>query len=305
MENPKHPTLLSPQQQSVLSRLLPVARIATDGSGKGLPVQPRCHTMIIGPSGSGKSFVAKTIGAKLGLPTMIINVSSWVVLSARNEPWTFSSICQWLDSLQGGGILVLDEIDKIGGPTDWQSYIRLEAHDLLDGMIPLAARMPCMVLDEPWEFSSQTAPAVDRESLARKLRERVFILGCGAWQSAWNSNSRTLGFSTKSTAIIELPGRNQILNSIEPELRQRFRNEVCWMAPMALADYHAVSSEISEQITNIGIRGVWDRLAGPAIEQAVSAGLGMRVFEELMLSALLETRVINGSSIGAYELPDM
>lgn len=268
-------------------------------------MQPRCHTLIIGPSGSGKSFIAKALGAQLGISTMVINVSSWVVLSARNEPWTFSSICQWLDSLNGGGILVLDEIDKIGGTTDWQSYIRLEAHDLLDCVIPLAARLPSVEQDNPWDLQPNVFPNADRETLARKLRERVFILGCGAWQSAWNSNSGTLGFSANAASTIEPPGRNQILNSIEPKLRQRFRNEVCWMTPMGRTDYHTVSSDIAKRINHPGTRRAWNRLAGPAIEQAVTAGLGMRVFEELMLSALLETPVVNEPTSGDFELPDM
>ncbi len=171
-----------------------MAKIATDGSREELPVQPRTHTLIIGPSGGGKSFIAKALGARLGLPTLVINVSSWVVVSARNEPWTYSSICDWVDSLQSGGILVLDEIDKCQGNTDWKSYIRLESHDLLDDIIPLAARIPSTDMDERWgELSSQIPTLVDRESLARKLRERVFILGCGAHGTGWRvrrSNKR-------------------------------------------------------------------------------------------------------------------
>ena len=288
METNKKPTILSPQQQVVLNRLLPVAKIATNGCRDDLPIQPRTHTLLIGPSGNGKSFIAVELGKRLSIPVLRINVSSWVVLSARNEPWTFSSIVQWVDSLQGGGgILVLDEADKLQGTGDWVTCIRHEAHDLLDGVIPLAARMPAVPTDEPWG-TPEPPMFVERGLLEKRLRKRVYILACGAWQSAWRGNSRKLGFSQNESPV-EPPSCEQILQSIEPELRQRFRHEVCWLPPMTHSDYHAVSLGIANRISNPRARNAWNRLAGNAIEQAVAAGLGMRIFEELMLSVLLDT----------------
>ena len=52
-----------------------------------------CHRLIIGHSGSGKSFIVSKIGRPLNLPVLLINISSCVVLSARNNPWTASTIC--------------------------------------------------------------------------------------------------------------------------------------------------------------------------------------------------------------------
>lgn len=231
METNKKPTILSPQQQVVLNRLLPVARVATNGCRDDLPIQPLTSTLIVGPSGNGKSFIAAELGKRLSLPVLRINVSSWVVLSARNEPWTFSSIVQWVYSLQGGGgILVLDEADKLQGTGDWVSCIRHEAHDLLDFVIPLAARMPAAPTDDAWGIPDPPM-FVERALLEKQLRERVFILACGAWQSAWRGNSRKLGFSQDELPV-EPPSCEQILQSIEPELRQRFRHEVCWLTTL-------------------------------------------------------------------------
>lgn len=305
METTKNNTVLSPQQQAVLTRLLPVAKIATNGSMAGLPVQPRTHSLVIGPSGGGKSHLARSLGERLGLPVLVINVSSWVVLSARNEPWTFSVICQWLDSLQRGGILVLDEVDKLHGPSDWIAYIRHEAHDLLDGIIPLAARLPPVPTDDPWDTLSDIPQLlIDREVLEKRLKERVFILACGAWQSSWRDNTRKLGF-TQEQSFVDLPGHEQILQSIEPELRQRFRNEVLWLPPMCKTDYQSVSSDISKHLRNPLARNTWNRLSGAAIEEAVAAGLGFRVFEELMLSVLLKTPDPEEPSKEDYNFPDI
>ncbi len=291
MKTNRNSNILSPQQQALLTGLLPVARIATSGCRQDLPVQVRTHSLIIGPSGGGKSYMAKSLGELLSIPILIINVSSWVVLSAKNEPWTFSLICQWLDSLQDrGGIIVLDEICALDRKSDWITYIRLEVHDLADGIIPLAARLPSPSSDNLWGDDPPNEPpdSIQREVLAKRLRERVFILACGAWQHAWRSNSRQIGFGS-ATAALEPPSRAQILESIEPELRQRFRNEVGWLPPLAYSDYVKVSAQIANRISDKRLQNAWNRLAGPAIEEAVAGGLGMRVFEELMLSALLDT----------------
>lgn len=291
--------VLSPQQQTLLNQLLPVARIATSGCSQDLPVRLRTASLIIGPSGGGKSHLARSLGERLAIPILVINVSSWVVLSARNEPWTFSIICQWLASLQDGGILVLDEICALDRKSDWVTYIRLEVHDLLDGIIPLAARLPGHTTDwgDDLPEPDGVPDSIQREALAKILREKVFVLAAGAWQHAWRSNSRQLGFGS-GTQAPEPPSRQQILESIEPELRQRFRNEVCWLPPLAHADYVKVSANIARRIGDKQIRAEWNRLSGLAIDEAVAGGLGMRIFEELMLSAMLQAQGRGTPSIG-------
>jgi len=143
--------------------------------------------------------------------------------------------------------------------------------------------------EELWETPPNEPPdAIQREILAKRLRERVFIVAIGAWQKAYRSNSRQIGFGS-GTAQLQPPSREQIIESIEPELRQRFRNEVGWLPPLAYSDYVNVSANIANRISDKRIQNAWNRLAGPAIEEALAGGLGMRVFEELMLSALLDT----------------
>lgn len=286
--NHKTQTILSPQQEAALQQLIPIARIATSGAAAGLPIRPRSHTLLIAPSGSGKNFLARELAQRLSLPLLLINVSSWVVLSARNEPWTASTICEWLDSLgNGGGILAFDELDKIQTDSDWKSYIRLELHDVLDSVIPHAARIPAQPFDESWGCAAK-AELQTRIMLTARLTNRVFILGCGAWQAAWSGNSRKIGFEGESSSP-EKPSRLQILDSISPEIRQRFRDEICWLEPMKTDEYEAVSNQIAQTLNDPAMRKTWNRLAKPAIQRAVAGGLGMRIFEELMLSVLLES----------------
>jgi SpoVK/Ycf46/Vps4 family AAA+-type ATPase len=286
-------TILSPQQEEVLRQILPIAKIATSGTVANLPVRPRTHTLIAGPSGAGKSHIAREIGRQLGIPTMVINVSSWVVLSARNEPWTYSEICSWLDANgSAGGILVLDEIDKLTseGDSSWLGHIILEIHDLLDSVIPLAVRLPNQPETDAWECAPSSIPDDQvRTMLSARLRNKVFILGCGAWQCAWvGMAKRKIGFG-RDVPDTGLPGARQILEMMKPELRQRFRNAICWLPPMTGEDYHTVSARIEAELPEPCMRETWNRLATPMIRQAMDGGLGMRVFEELMLSVLLES----------------
>ncbi len=297
--------ILSPQQENALNKLLPVARIATSGIRSGLPVTPRTHTLLIGPSGSGKSFLARQLGGRVGVPVLVINVFNWMVAGARSDPWTSSMIADWLDCLTGGGILVLDELDKLCGGgagsggsgggnyggSEWNRNTILEAFDFMDGIIPSASKLHLESI-EAEEFLVTGAVAAgtgesQRERLGTILRERVMILGCGAWQAAWQSNTRQLGFGcSREEFLPEAPSREQILQSIYPELRQRFRDEVVLIPPMLPADYARVAKDIARQIPP-ELLPAWNKEIGGALRRAADGSLGMRALEELLLKAML------------------
>lgn len=283
--------ILSPQQHTALQTLLPVARIATSGIRSGLPVLPRTHTLLIGPSGSGKSFLARALGQKLGLPVLVINVATWVITAAKSEPWTISTIAEWIDRLPlGGGVLALDEIDKLQSAAEWTRYVRLEIHDLLDGVISAAAKLPidpANDADVPIPIDTEGGTRTFREELAQRLRERVFVLGCGAWQSAWRANSRSMGFNSGSSpALATPPSREQILADIDPELRQRFRDEAILLPTMMPEDYANVARDIA-RIIPVELLPAWKKELGRVLRRAADGSLGMRALEELLLKALL------------------
>jgi len=286
--------ILSPQQQRVVEQLLPVAQIATDGSREGMAIMPRCHSLIVAPSGVGKSHVARVISNILSVPSLVLNVGSWVLLSHKSETWTWTHIVDWLANLQFGGVLVLDEIDKCAGGSEWSNYLRLEIHSLLDSVIdttiPIPNQLNDFLLGNPWSESPDQSATQVRGGLEKVLRERVMVIGCGAWQSAWRGNARQMGFSNGGTENLpESPSRAQILASIEPELRQRFRNAIIFMHPMSKADYFCVAKSI-EKIIPHHVLPAWTHLVEDAIQQAVESTLGMRVFEELLLQAMVMSR---------------
>jgi len=273
-----------------MDELLPITQIATDGTRDGMTLLPRTASVILGPSGSGKTHLAKSIAVRASLPSLVINVATWILLGNKSEPTTWTTIVEWLANLQTGGLIILDELDKLaigGSAHEYTNYLRLEIHDLLDASIPTSIKMPPRPdfdgTSIPWEI----APLPwEREDLAQFLRERIMIIGCGAWQAAWRSNSRQLGFTTGPEPEPEPPSRAQILSSIDPELRQRFRDTVSILPPMLYLDYIAVAKQLASQIPPAA-REAWREHLGAAIKSALEGTLGMRVFEELLLKALV------------------
>ena len=95
-----------------------------------------------------------------------------------------------------------------------------------------------------------------------------------------------MGFSPPSTIVWKSPTREEILSSLEPDLRQRFRDEIPFFAPMRRDDYHQFAKEGAKQ-NPPGTRAAWQHLIGPAVDEAVEGMLGMRVFKELLLKAMM------------------
>ena len=289
--NPTPNMILSPQQKIVINALIPVARIATNGSKSEHSFRPLTTSMIVGPSGSGKSWVARELAKVMGLPSLVINVETYVVISARSEPYSMSSLISWLATLENGGVLILDELDKLGAGEDcsWDRHVRLELHDICDGIIPISAKIPGPVEDPSWDFPpDHPQESIAREVLEERLKNRVMIVGCGAWQHAWRTNANRLGFSPDTNHRQDTPSNAQILGSIAPELRQRFRDEVLMILPMSRGDYYACACEIEKSL-NPDIRSAWKLLLGDAIERAIKGTLGMRIFEELMLQSMIHS----------------
>jgi hypothetical protein len=157
--------------------------------------------------------------------------------------------------------------------------------ELLDGNIPISVHIPSIV--GPWdELPDEIKPRVDRSVLEQKLRDRVMILGCGAWQSLWTKAANMIGFASDEGKNGQPPSSQEILSGIDPEFRRRFRSEVAFLFPMTREDYQLVASQLLEKLPTIA-QAQWNQLAPKAIDKALAESLGMRVFEELLLDSMI------------------
>jgi len=128
--------ILSKNQKKILDALLPVVEIAQYAKFREMTIKPRTHSLICAPSGAGKSHLMKELGKQTDQPVLLLNVSSWQPMGAKNQS-TWDKIIEFIKE-NDKGIIVLDELDKLQGNSEWVMYLRLEIHDLLDGVIPIS-----------------------------------------------------------------------------------------------------------------------------------------------------------------------
>ena len=128
--------ILSPNQKQILDGLLPIIEIAQYSKFREMSIKPRTHSLICAPSGAGKSHLMKELGRQTDQPVLLLNVSNWQPMGAKTES-TWNKILEFIKE-HDKGIIVLDELDKLQGNSEWIGYLRLEIHDLLDGVIPIS-----------------------------------------------------------------------------------------------------------------------------------------------------------------------
>lgn len=273
---------LSPGQDMVLKKLMPLARLATSSVCEKLPYTARTASLIVGPSGIGKSHIARVLAKELKLPLWEANVASWMVMGSRASTPTLESLATWVANRKSG-IIFLDEIDKINGTTDWSNFIRLEIHDVLDGRISENAIVPEGISDLEMltgDTTQRTRKEIIKREIERKLRNNFMIVAAGAWQGAWLENCRSLGFNSHPAPADSIDSK-QILQMIAPEIRQRFRIDISYLKPMSKADYQTVAAAIMNRLPKTLIIKFLTACV-PAIDLAIDEGWGMRIFEDVL-----------------------
>jgi len=281
-------TFLSPGQARALESLRPILKLATGGTRSSLPLNPRTTSLIIGPSGSGKSHLVRTLAHEAGLPFWETNMANWIVMGARNGNSTLASLIRWIQEIKSG-VIFLDELDKLSGSGEWTNSIRLEVHDLID------ARVPDGAIDvsgtTPYEELNDASDKTVRKSMIKvivqeKLRNHFLIVGAGTCQGAWQGKRRQIGFQAEASSTGPID-RKQILNSIAPEILQRFREEILFLEPLTQADYMQVLIGVIKVLPpHQHVR--FAELCLPAINVALGKGLGMRIFEEVYTTLCTE-----------------
>jgi len=298
--------ILSPNQEQILETLLPVAQIATNNTNNTGELKPRMHTLICAPSGTGKSHLMKQLGKIIDAPVLFLNVSSWILTGCRGESnHTFDVVIKFMDN-NPRGIIILDELDKINGREDWANYIRLEIHDLLDGVIPQACLMPSDDDDDDDDdiFSCNVTDNSNekRQELEEKLMNHFFIVGGGAWQHLWEKRSakKSMGFSTVPTSApspekVTIDSK-KLKTTIKPELLKRFSDEILIMQPMSKDDYLAMSPKFAKSLPP-EVASEFIKIVKSEVDNAIDQQLGMRFFESALRKVMIAMQKKNNISL--------
>jgi SpoVK/Ycf46/Vps4 family AAA+-type ATPase len=98
----------------------------------------RRHPLLIGPSGTGKSMLARELARTGGAEFFGTSPGSWIVNGARYQPYTLTAIANRLRS-SAAMVLFIDELEKLGtrraNTSDWSRCVYDEIFCLLDGRL--------------------------------------------------------------------------------------------------------------------------------------------------------------------------
>lgn len=127
---------------------------------------------------------------------------------------------------------------------------------------------------------------MNRELLEKKLKNNVWIAGAGAWQTCWETSRKAIGFDQSKQALT-VPSQSQLREKIHPELLKRFASEISFIEPMTREDYIEAAKKIVERL-DASMADKFLSEFSKCLNEAVENDLGMRYFENIMLSCLRE-----------------
>lgn len=263
------PELFTRSQQAVLTELEAIARVFFRGEAGG-PLRLRWTTIILGPTGVGKSHLVRAVGDRLRVDTLRFGATNWVPSGARVDPHSLKIV---LEAVRRGRpfILHIEEVDKFlcRGGDPWTQAQLTEFLLLLDG-----------ALGSPW-----TGP--DREALQRL----ALIVGTGAWQElSGSSGPGVVGFS----AQCQNGGGSDLLKKIRQEqkipaeLLARFGHTLI-LDPLDAAEFRKLAQQLG--------LGAEDYDA----EEAVRSGQNVRYLEASLAQRELrrERVTMRGAWVGS------
>lgn len=243
--------------------------------GIKLPVTPRFHRLLVGPTGTGKTFLAEYVAKELNFKTVVINSSGWIILGAKEKP-TWHDLFQDLYDLDDGRpiAIILDEVDKADGQESWSRFIRSELFALIDRRLPFAT---CPIDTEDGTSYS------DAFNTAKKALERAWVVGCGAFQDIWEETAKSMGFGEQKQA--PKPNSDQLAKFLPRELVNRFHKDIIALPQPTKQDYESMVESTCSAI-DVEVASEVKRLSEKAIPEAIENKYAARFIENLVCQAV-------------------
>jgi len=272
--------LIFDHQRSAFEKLRRAGNVCFSPLRKNLPMQARTNSLLIGPSGSGKSYLARAVAQSFGLECKNLTVAEWMVLGSgtKGAKRSWNSIFDFLvkNHSKKGAVIFLDEIDKLDGTGDWSQHLRVEVFRLLDLTIPPD------LLDED---DHTTDPTLFRE-VSEFLKHRTFIIAAGAFQSLWDDGSKKVG-GFGGDQETEPPSQEILSRYLAKELINRFRSDVVILEQLTIADYESMLLSSAEKMPP-QFQERFLLLGEQRIAEARRNHQGVRFLEELTADVLAE-----------------
>jgi SpoVK/Ycf46/Vps4 family AAA+-type ATPase len=279
-------------QKEALDEIIARAKAYYAGTWKNLPIRPRWHSLICGPTGVGKTALAVLAAEATGASLLRLSAPGYMPCGAhqRGTRESITVIAEYV-ARHDRTMLVLDEIDKLvdagvasgngasstGGGDSWRSYIRGEIYDLADGRWPSGLSLP----------DDENCHEIPLDILTSKLRECVFIIGIGTFQSWYDHSSanRSMGFNAELN-----PSRTQITadvvaSRIPRELANRFNSDLIKLPDLQLGDYRKIALEAERKLP-VDLQQAFRAEVNRRIQGAIDARKGVRFLEECIMQVL-------------------
>ncbi len=269
----KTPLILTNSQKMALERIRKCYKIRGSGVEKVAGVWARPFPLLCGVSGAGKTTIIKHLAHEESIPILILDSGAWIVRGARNDRYTLDVIRDSIRFSPGGGIILIDELDKFcGRQSSWDRSIVQEVMALMDGRLSAAG----------W---------TDRDLAGL---QKWMIVGGGTFQADIRGRSKALGFggTPEYSGVVSEVLRTQTM--IPEELVARFNARWLALEPPDYTDFCRQVRSILEELKykpEEGIEKHIDRVAN----EAVASGQNMR-FVEAYLSELLEKTMQSDAS---------
>lgn len=279
-------------QLSTFHELGELAADYYDFDWRSLPVTPRMNVLICSGTGTGKTFLSEQLARELGIPRLLLTFGNWIVSGARARGGlqTLPLIYSFIDKHERG-IIALDEIDKVYSQEasgEWTRAVQLEIFSVLDKIVLPGLVEGAQHNDDGPLFTHR------REDIERRFARGYLVVGSGAWQHLWRAPSAA-GFGSPSNQC-RLPSHDQLVQTIPPEILNRFRADILYLGPLTKADYESLVKETLLRLPHeFGpfIREAAARTLG----EAVRTQKGYRWIEELVASAIRILRVSKSNKL--------
>lgn len=222
-------------------------------------IEPRTWPLIIGPSGVGKSNLARQLAARHGLPLVKVTFGDWLVSGAKCDTTTLNRLAAATRE-HARFVLFIDELDKMGeANSGWTRSLLAELYGVLDRQLGVATG-----------GGSSWTP-----QLVAKFRRGVFVVGAGTWQRLWREEApRAMGFGAQA-AEEDIAARIRRAGVIPEELVNRFNPDWVVLPPFTAADFRDIAGRL-------GLGLEW---LDPAA--AAAAGLNFRAVERAVAELAL------------------
>lgn len=286
--NKNQKNIILPYQQKTYERLCAFARacLCVDRRNIG-SIKLRSNFLLLGPTGIGKTHLAKAVAEEMKVPFLAISAGDWIILggNTRGSEVTWKVIISFIQrALQvGRAIIFIDEMDKIYHDSNWNSFLRSEIFSLCD------ARLPVGIDDDDDDDDDDATSPECVKKIGEFLKYNTMIIGGAAFQNIWEGNSKPLIGFGNSVHTNKPPEIHDLVKYLPRELINRFCSELLILPELKRSDYQAMIEAFSESVPEMW-RCKFLEIGMHRLDDAVRHQKGARYAEEILLAAVVSER---------------